>query len=291
VFLEETCLASSVQMPFDELKRRLYMRLARMGLDVDIEGGAVIEEEASWIPLGGPLPRSQRNIAFGAAACMVHPASGYSITNSLRQAKILAATMAEGLKDNGCVAEAANSAWEVLWSPEKKRRMAFYQFGMQLIAGLKISELRSFFVTFYALPRDMHQKFLSMDLTSLELLMFAVAFFVNGTNRLRQLLVLHLAAPAGSRFLKIYLDTFLHQFGGGADALAAATQENASKTMIRRSEGKMVTPSAMTVEKQQMGERAGLSCGYMAERKDVKDVFGKEAPFDVDMRPSESGST
>ena len=49
VFVEETCLVARVQVPFDELKRRLYRRLSRMGLSVEKEN--IIEEEARWIPL------------------------------------------------------------------------------------------------------------------------------------------------------------------------------------------------------------------------------------------------
>lgn len=87
-----------VQVPFDELKRRLYKRLARMGLT--IEAADIIEQEASWIPLGGPLPKSnQRNVAFGAAAVMVHPASGYSIVNTLRYAQPVAEAIAKGLRE------------------------------------------------------------------------------------------------------------------------------------------------------------------------------------------------
>merc|ERR1719379_3404413 len=72
VFLEETCLVSKVQVPFDELKRRLYRRLAK--LNISIPESAIIEEEASWIPMGGPLPKApQKVLGFGAAAGFVHP--------------------------------------------------------------------------------------------------------------------------------------------------------------------------------------------------------------------------
>ena len=40
----------------------------------------VLEEEWSYIPVGGPLPvNCQPVTAFGAAANLVHPATGYSI--------------------------------------------------------------------------------------------------------------------------------------------------------------------------------------------------------------------
>ena len=40
----------------------------------------VVEEEWSYIPVGGPLPVAGQPVtAFGAAANLVHPATGYSI--------------------------------------------------------------------------------------------------------------------------------------------------------------------------------------------------------------------
>uniref|UniRef100_A0A7S0N756 lycopene beta-cyclase n=1 Tax=Pyramimonas obovata TaxID=1411642 RepID=A0A7S0N756_9CHLO len=263
VFLEETCLASSVQMPFDELKRRLYMRMSLMGISIDLEKD-IIEEEASWIPLGGPLPVSQRNIAFGAAACMVHPASGYSIVNSLRQAKQLASTIATGLQ-TGDVSKTSHDAWAMIWSPEKKRRMAFYQFGMMLIASLRISELRAFFVTFYGLPRGLHQRFLSMDLSSVELLLFAMSFFVLGTNRLRQLLVMHLASPAGKRFLEIYQQTLQAQFGGDTEAEAAAVGPAAKlppKGQVKRTSPPQSPASTISAISMELAENSGLNSGF-----------------------------
>ena len=40
----------------------------------------MVEEEWSYIPVGGPLPIAGQPVtAFGAAANLVHPATGYSI--------------------------------------------------------------------------------------------------------------------------------------------------------------------------------------------------------------------
>ena len=122
VFIEETCLVARVQVPFDELKRRLYRRLSRMGLSVEKEN--IVEEEASWIPLGGTPPVSpQRTLAYGAAAGLVHPASGYSIVNSLRRAPKFAEAVVSGLEANGSVG-AAEQGWDVLWGDEQRRQVS-----------------------------------------------------------------------------------------------------------------------------------------------------------------------
>lgn len=110
VFVEETCLVARVQVPFDELKRRLYRRMKRMGMPIVEED--ILEVEASWIPLGGTPPVApQRTIAYGAAAGMVHPASGYSVVNSIRKAPLVATAMIDGLKAGGEI-EASRRAWK-----------------------------------------------------------------------------------------------------------------------------------------------------------------------------------
>ena len=75
VFMEETSLVGrgSRRLTFEECKKRAYKRMEHHGIKVfDIE-----EEEYCYIPMGGELPdRTQRIIAFGAAANLVHPSTG-----------------------------------------------------------------------------------------------------------------------------------------------------------------------------------------------------------------------
>ncbi|KAH0707956.1 hypothetical protein KY289_013032 [Solanum tuberosum] len=81
VFFEETCLASKDAMPFDLLKKKLMLRLNTLGVRIK----EIYEEEWSYIPVGGSLPNTeQKTLAFGAAASMVHPATGHPGTLSSR---------------------------------------------------------------------------------------------------------------------------------------------------------------------------------------------------------------
>jgi lycopene epsilon-cyclase len=256
VFLEETCLMSRVQVPFDELKRRLLRRMARMGLP-PLEGGAaaVLEEEASWIPLGGGLPLTgQRNVAFGAAAGLVHPGSGFSVTNSLSMAPAVADAIAASLRAGAPPADAAAAAWGVLWSPERRRRMGFYQFGMELVLSLRVADLRGFFSTFYCLPEPLSTGFLSHRLSSSSLLLFAFAFFLIGDNRLRWLLVSHLVSPAGSgaRLAAAYLGT---EEGGEAGG-------EAGEAAVRRAAPPQTPAPAVAAEEQARAEAAGVPAGF-----------------------------
>jgi lycopene epsilon-cyclase len=94
VFFEETCLAARPALPFSLLQERLEARLEKMGIKVI----HMHEEEWSYIPVGGTLPdTTQQHLGFGAAASMVHPATGYSVVRSLSEAPMYAAAIAGAL--------------------------------------------------------------------------------------------------------------------------------------------------------------------------------------------------
>ena len=228
VFVEETCLVARVQVPFDELKRRLYRRLKRMGLPVEAEN--IIEEEASWIPLGGTPPVSpQRTLAYGAAAGLVHPASGYSIVNSLRRAPKFADAVVEGLKNGGSI-EASTAGWDVLWGDEPRRQVGFYQFGMELLMSLRIKQMRNFFSTFFGLPKELSAGFLSNDLSSSKLIVFALTCFIQGNWELRALLLTHLtSAGAGIRLAEAYAFPLLKALGDETEKSEKSVEELARK--------------------------------------------------------------
>ncbi|KAG0486818.1 hypothetical protein HPP92_008913 [Vanilla planifolia] len=168
--LVETCLASANPMPFDLLKRKLMSRLEAMGVRIL----KIYEEEWSYIPVGGSLPNTeQKNLAFGAAASMVHPAT----------------------------------AWRSLWPQEKKRQRAFFLFGLALILQLDIEEIRIFFQTFFRLPDWMWQGFLASSLSSMELIWFSFYMFVIAPNSLRMCLLRHLLSdPTGTTMIRTYLN-------------------------------------------------------------------------------------
>jgi lycopene epsilon-cyclase len=259
VFLEETCLMSRVQVPFDELKRRLLRRMARMGLSLPGGEADILEEEASWIPLGGGLPRTpQRVVAFGAAAGLVHPGSGFSVVNSLLRAPALADAIAAQLRAGAGPDAASAAAWGVLWSAEKRRQMGFYQFGMELVLSLRLADLRGFFSTFYRLPEALSAGFLSHRLSAATLALFALSFFVTGDNRLRLLLVSHLFSPAGSgaRLAAAYI-------GAGA-AAAEAAAGGAGAAAVRRAAPPQTPAPAVAADEQARAEAAGVPAGFQA---------------------------
>ncbi|PKU88076.1 lycopene epsilon cyclase, chloroplastic isoform X1 [Dendrobium catenatum] len=212
VFFEETCLASRNAMPFDLLKSKLMSRLDAMGVRIL----KIYEEEWSYIPVGGSLPSTeQKNLAFGAAASMVHPATGYSIVRSLSEAPKYASVITNILKRNaysrqikikGNVYNPSALAWRTLWPQERKRQRAFFLFGLALILQLDIDGIRIFFQTFFRLPDWMWQGFLGSTLSSVDLIWFSFYMFAIAPNSLRMCLIRHLLLdPTGSIMIREYL--------------------------------------------------------------------------------------
>ncbi|XP_026422781.1 lycopene epsilon cyclase, chloroplastic-like isoform X2 [Papaver somniferum] len=211
--VEETCLASKNAVPFDQLKKKLMARLDKMGIKI----AKVHEEEWSYIPVGGALPSTeQKTLAFGAAASMVHPATGYSVVRSLSEAPRFASVIAEILKTNSdsewiatqeiSMINLSSRAWNTLWPKERKRQRSFFLFGLELIVQLDIEGIRTFFQTFFGLPDWMWKGFLGSSLSSTDLLLFAVYMFVIAPNSMRKLLVGHLLSdPTGALMVKTYL--------------------------------------------------------------------------------------
>ncbi|KAG2712850.1 hypothetical protein I3843_04G136400 [Carya illinoinensis] len=212
VFFEETCLASKNAMPFGLLKEKLWSRLQTMGIQIT----KTYEEEWSYIPVGGSLPNTeQKNLAFGAAASMVHPATGYSVVRSLSEAPNYASVIAKILKQSHSKDALTNEqlnanismqAWNSLWPQERKRQRAFFLFGLALILQLDIEGIRTFFRTFFRLPSWMWQGFLGSTLSSADLVLFAFYMFVIAPNDLRKCLIRHLLSdPTGAIMIRTYL--------------------------------------------------------------------------------------
>lgn len=124
VFLEETCLVAKPALPFAVLKRRLERRMAAMGVTVK----SIHEEEWSYIPVGGPMPLPGQAItAFGAAANLVHPATGFSVSRTLREAPAMADGITAALAARTPVTQTAAAVWDTLWPAERRRQVRRWQ--------------------------------------------------------------------------------------------------------------------------------------------------------------------
>jgi lycopene cyclase-like protein len=173
--VEETSLALAPPVPYPVLQERLQRRLAHAGITV----AAIEHQEFCLFPMNLPLPDlEQRVVGFGGAASMVHPASGYLVGSLLRRAPDLADAIAGALADPALDGAAvARQAWEGLWPLELRRRHALFRFGLEKLMRYPEEQLRTFFITFFALPRQEWSGFLTNTLPLPELVGAMVRLF------------------------------------------------------------------------------------------------------------------
>lgn len=145
-FLEETVLTARPALSISRLEELLYLRLESRGVRVL----NVHEVERCVIPMGEEIPRGEA-LAFGAAAGFVHPATGYSLSRTLRSAGTLA----------DAVVSASNNLSEVVWPKELRRARDFQNFGLDVLLGFDAAQTRRFFESFFELPTKKWQAYLS----------------------------------------------------------------------------------------------------------------------------------
>lgn len=142
--VEETVLVSRPAVPVEAMRDRLYTRLDRMG----VPRGTPSEVERCVIPMGMAIPPLDGPLAWGAAAGMIHPATGYSVARSLREAPTVADAIVAGLAEGPDVAR--TKAWAAIWPAERQRAWALYRFGMEALLRMDLAATRDFFSAFFA---------------------------------------------------------------------------------------------------------------------------------------------
>ena len=149
-FLEETSLVARPPVEFELLTGRLERRLAARGVTIE----QVIERERVSFPMGQPLPDlDQPVVGFGAAAGMVHPATGYMVGRMLGHAGRVARAAETALHNAGSATERAETVWRAVWPPDLRRTRHLLSFGMETLLSLEAETLRDFFDAFFELDR------------------------------------------------------------------------------------------------------------------------------------------
>lgn len=155
VLLEETCLAGRPALGTDELRRRLRVRLARHGVALD--GDEPVERVRFAVDT--PLPRDEWlgrvPVAprLGAAAPLVHPATGYSVAAALRLAPRVAAAAVTD--------DPTRAVQDVLWPAGARVVHALRRRGLEVLLGLAPEQVPEFFAAFLDLPARHQQAYLS----------------------------------------------------------------------------------------------------------------------------------
>ncbi len=158
VLLEETSLARRPGLGLAVLRRRLRTRLAEHGIEV----GDRAEERVRFV-VDTPLPpRRTRNgpvVPFGAAAPLIHPATGFSVSAALRLAPRMAAAVRDGLNGSGAAggrgvpsARAAAAAWRTVWSRSALAVHGLRRTGLEALLSMPPEQVPEFFDVFFGLP-------------------------------------------------------------------------------------------------------------------------------------------
>jgi lycopene beta-cyclase len=141
LLVEETCLARRPGMPLSELRHRLHARF-RPGTQLDRAA-----EERVRFPLDAP---KAKDLAFGASAAFIHPATGYSVATSLA----LAPMVAQAIK-------AGENPRHVIWSRKARLVHALRKRGLEALLRMDADETRDFFEIFFRLPAELQRAYLS----------------------------------------------------------------------------------------------------------------------------------
>lgn len=170
--VEETSLARRVPMPADELRRRLACRL---GADLTDRADHV---EHVRIPMRPGLPnRLQPTVGFGAAAGYVHPATGYSLSASLRAAPRVASAIADGIAADTDASALALHVWNAVWPAAHRRTRVLHDHGLGALLRLGAPDVQTFFEAFFSVPTPTWSPYLRVDATPAEVSRAMAAVF------------------------------------------------------------------------------------------------------------------
>lgn len=143
LLVEETCLAGRPALTLGELERRLRTRLARHGLTTS---GDERVERVRFAVEAPPVP----GLGFGARGGLMHPASGYSVAVSLREADRVVEAVLAGT-DPG----------RALWPRPARAVQRLRRAGLRTLLSLDAAGTRDFFEAFFALPVTLQRGYLT----------------------------------------------------------------------------------------------------------------------------------
>lgn len=150
VLVEETSLARRPGLPLTTLRRRLSARLAHHGIEIPKDPRS---EKVSF-RVDHPRHRGTGVLGFGAAAPLMHPATGFSVAASLTLAPQVADALAAHLPAGPDKALAAAQA--TVWPRAAQVVHRFRRIGLEALLRMPPDEVPGFFEQFFTLP-DTHR--------------------------------------------------------------------------------------------------------------------------------------
>lgn len=189
VLVEETSLARRPGLPLATLRRRLATRLAHHGIR---PAGDAPSEKVSF-RVDSPRHRGAGVLGFGAAAPLIHPATGFSVATSLRLAPAVASAIATRLPDGPAAALAA--AREAVWPRNARVIHQFRRIGLEALLRMPPAEVPGFFEQFFALPERQRWTYLTERTDMPGTLAALAGLFGQADGRLRRRLVMPAVLP------------------------------------------------------------------------------------------------
>ncbi|PNY82459.1 lycopene cyclase family protein [Deinococcus koreensis] len=152
-FVEETSLIARPAPDRGFLERRLRARLEEAGTPPHQT------ESSEWVafPMNAAAPAPGPVLAFGAAAGLVHPISGFQVSGALQDAPVVAQALAQALASG---TDAAQAGWDALWPPERRAARDLHLLGVRALLALPGDALPAFFQSFFRLGAPQWQAFL-----------------------------------------------------------------------------------------------------------------------------------
>ncbi|MGB3735874.1 MAG: lycopene cyclase family protein, partial [Ilumatobacter sp.] len=191
--VEETVLTASPSVDPAALRPVLASRL---GLTVDELLTAAVATETVRIPMGAPPPPANATgdvsgpVRFGAAAGMIHPATGYSIGSALRSADRVAAAIGAALDgDPDGAAVDLGPIRDAVWDPAARRTRQLHDYGHDVLLRLDRVGVQQFFDTFFELPVETWSPYMRVDTPPARLAGVMAKMFAAAPWRLRARLV------------------------------------------------------------------------------------------------------
>ena len=135
--LEATSLAARPPVPLPHLRDRLHRLMSEAGLRT------AGEPERVAIPLDAAVRRGA-GVPVGAAAGLVHPATGYSVATSLQTGGAVADAVLAG-------ADAADVR-ALVRGARRRATLGLFALGREVLLGLDEEQTDTFFSTFFTLP-------------------------------------------------------------------------------------------------------------------------------------------
>ncbi|MCD2195073.1 FAD-dependent oxidoreductase [Actinomycetospora endophytica] len=200
VLLEETSLARRPGLPLPDLSERLRRRLLAAGLrgaEIPLDDPARVEHVR--FPVDTPDHRPPDGVvALGAAAPLVHPATGFSVARSLRVATRLADACVARSDHPAVIDGSGGAAWarRAVRGGSAGIVHAMRGRGLDVLLRLPPGEVPEFFDRFFSLPTAPRRAYLGADDDVAESLRAMVWVFARLTPRLRgHLIIGSLAGP------------------------------------------------------------------------------------------------